>query len=503
MSASFLRTLALKLDELVTAGAVVSELPDVLNVSELTAASAQVVAGMIAELSWPASIFDRAGNETELSDLDDSFGPFRVKTVKPKRADGATLVVSAARFVDVLVSDIEAGVIAVVGLDHAFAVEGIRFIPEEEVSSGIGVGQSFRNPQTLVREYGTNRIVPSVIGKWLLDEPSTWHEKDGRFQLWAGYAVRALLPALATEIDQASGAYVFRGPPRLALAKLTDGGDIFGKIGRVGFENLQAAVRWVYELDREAENRHTLFATEFARTGSAGADTLECLHDNLGHALEGAKIAHAMSVARVSADNLKALADLRKAVTEETAKITDAVRQVVGALASALAIGIGLIAARIVANAPGLLVLAVMFVVTGYIFVVIYSGHRFAALQRRLRDVWRNQIYRFLSPDEYKKLVIQPSLDAEKTLKCVSWVGGISVGLAFLVTAWVALVPIKAIPNGDVGVSSPSVAEDGEPKGVLEERKAEPAPPASSQPTQGEARQEPQSEKSIDEESEP
>ncbi|MBA4227223.1 MAG: hypothetical protein C0456_11385 [Hyphomonas sp.] len=488
---------------MVTAGAVVSELPDVLKVSELSAASAQVLAGMIADLSWQASIFDRAENETELGDLDDSFGPFRITAVKPTRLDVAALVVSDAGFGEILLSDMEGVEIAVVGLDYAFAVEGMRFIPEEEVSSGISVGQSFRNPQTLVREYGTNRIVPSVIGKWLLVEPSTWHEKDGRYRLWVGYAVRALLPALATEIDHVSGSYVFRGPPRLALAKLEAGGDIFGTIGRVGFENLQAAVRWVYEFDREAENRHTLFATEFARTGSAGADTLECLRDNLGHALEGAKIAHAMSVAKVSADNLKALADLRKAVTEETAKITDAVRQVVGALASALAIGIGLIAARIVANAPGLLVLAVMFVVTGYIFVVIYSGHRFAALQRGLRDVWRNQIYRFLSPDEYQKLVIQPSLDAEKTLKRVSWVGGISVALAFLVTAWVALVPIKAIPNNNAGATSPSVVEDDEPKKVSEQQEAEPAPPASFQPTQGEGRQEPQSEKPVDGASEP
>ncbi|MCP8883593.1 hypothetical protein NIM87_08790 [Devosia sp. XJ19-1] len=183
-----------------------------------------------------------------------------------------------------------------------------------------------------------------------------------------------------------------------------------------------------------------------------------------------------MSVAKVSADNLKALADLRKAVTDETGKIADAVRQVVGAIASALAIGIGLIAARVAANAPGPLVLAVMVVVAAYIFVVIYSGHKFAALQRGLRDMWRSQIYRFLSQDEYQKLVIQPSLDAEKILTKVSWIGGITVAATFAVAAWVALVPLASSPDKNAMPEAAPVVIHAAPDVTPETPQAELAP---------------------------
>jgi len=442
MSESSLRTLASTLDDLAaTGGALVTESPDNLVVSELSADAATIVAHKLGDVSWAVTVFDRANTETAPEDLQDSFGPFRASAGKPARSDGATMIVTAAGFSDILLSDQESGTVALVGLDHPIATEGMRFLPEDHPAVDPLPGHPFRSPRTVVREYGSKRVVPRSIDRWLLVEPATWHEDDSRFRLWVSHAVRAIVPALPTEIDQHSEAYVFRGPPRLALASLRADENYFEGIGREGFQNLQAAARWVYELDREAESRHTLLASEFARTGSAGEGTVECLRENIGHALEGAKIAHAMSVAKVSADNLKALADLRKAVTDETGKIADAARQVVGALASALAVGIGLIAARMAANAPGPLILAVMSVVAAYIFVVIYSGYKFAALQRSLRDLWRNQIYRFLSPDEYQKLVIQPSLDAEKILTRVSLVGGIAVAATFAVAAWMVIVP--------------------------------------------------------------
>ncbi len=102
-----------------------------------------------------------------------------------------------------------------------------------------------------------------------------------------------------------------------------------------------------------------------------------------------------------------------------------------------------MIAARVAANAPSLLIVAVMAIVCAYIFVVIYSGHRFAALQRQLRDVWRNQIYRFLSEEDYAKLVVKPGRDAERILSVVSWVGGIAVTVTFVVAISVALTPAR------------------------------------------------------------
>lgn len=441
MTVSSLRTLASELDKLVEGGVFVHEGADTIIVSELSAKAARQVSRSLAAAAWHGLIFDGAGTETALDDITDDFGPYRISAQKPVRQEGEVLLLTASGFHDWLVGSRYAKTVMVVGLETEIATEETKFLPAEAESFSFDV-IPLRSPRMLVREYGAERIVPHSIGRWLLSDPKTWHDDDLRFRLWAEHAFRAILPSLSNEIDQNTGAYIFKGPPRLTLSKPEAVVNICIDLGRQGFGDLQAAARWVYELEREVETRHTLLATEIARTGSQ-ADTIKCVKENIGFALEGAKIVYQMSLAKVSADNLKALADLRKAVTDETAKITDATRQVVTAVASALAIGIGLITARVVANAPSPLIVAVMTIVCAYIFVVIYSGHKFAALQRDLRDMWRNQLYRFLSEDDYGKMVVKPGRDADHVLRVVSCVGGGAVALTFFVAIIVAFDPAR------------------------------------------------------------
>jgi len=494
MTASSVRTLASALDRLVEDGSFVHETTDGIIVSELSATLAREVSQGFTQVAWQSVVFDSAGTEAGLDDIDDDFGPYRVTAQKPPQRADEILLLTASGFRDWLAGPAHAKVVVVVGLDKVIATEDTQFVPvETSVAGGANVA-ALRSPRTLVREYDAQRVVPQSIGRWLLLDPETWYESD-RFRLWAEHAIRAILPSLANEIDQNAGALVFKGPPRLVLPIPAANAHLVTDLGRQGFGDLQAAGRWVYELEREAETRHTLFATELARTGGNQADTIKCFKENIGFALEGAKIAYQMSLAKVSADNLKALADLRKAVTDETGKITDATRQVVTAVASALAIGIGLIAARVAANAPSLLIVAVMAIVCVYIFVVIYSGHNFAALQRELRDVWRNQIYRFLSEEDYTRLVVQPSRDAEQILRVVSWAGGIAVAVTFVVAVSVALIPAgDAVLSQDrrapaptqssqIGSSPEAVATQGvgsEDSGAAEEPLPEAAPPQAS-----------------------
>jgi len=446
MTASSLRTLASALDRLVANGSFVHETTDAVIVSELSAAGAREVSRGFADVAWQHIVFDGADTETTPDEVTDDFAPFRVSAHKPPCQEDEVLLLTISGFRDWLDSTAYAKRVVVVGLDAPISTEGAQFVPLESSDPCIGDLVALRSPRTLVREYGTQRVVPQSIGRWLLLNTETWHEYNSRFRLWAEHAILAILPSLPDEIDQNTGAYVFRGPPRLVLSRPDATADLVTDLGQQGFGDLQVAARWVFELEREAETRHTLLATEFARTGGNQAGTIKCLRENIGFALEGAKIAYQMSLAKVSADNLKALADLRKAVTDETGKITDATRQVAGAVASALGVGIGLIAARVAANAPSLLIVAVMTTVCAYIFVVIYSGSKFAALQRSLRDIWRNQIYQFLSEEDYSKLVVKPGQDAEHALKVVSWIGGIAVAVIFVVAIIVALIPSGEAP---------------------------------------------------------
>ena len=212
-------------------------------------------------------------------------------------------------------------------------------------------------------------------------------------------------------------------------------------------------------------------ANDIARSAGGNGDDLQVLLDNISDSLEGAKVAYQVSLSDLGRDTLKMLADLRKAVTEETAKVTDATRQLVTSVSGAMAIGLGLIAARVSAAASYELIVAVMVVVAAYVGVVIYSGYGFIQLQRQLRSDWQPRLYRFLPPIEYDSMVSRPAAQAERTFFKVACGGGIGVLvlMVIVVFGWwgdakrsVIIAPSSAettqvVPQGASAVAPPGV----------------------------------------------
>src|SRR3546814_9236467 len=110
------------------------------------------------------------------------------------------------------------------------------------------------------------RLVPADIRKWLLRGDVTnalWRDKA--FQTFATVSAPALVRSLASEVV-GQGAVVFSGPPRLNIALPKN--DLVQELDLEGYRNLQAAVSWVYEDIASTEQRHALFAAEFARSVS-------------------------------------------------------------------------------------------------------------------------------------------------------------------------------------------------------------------------------------------
>ncbi|MPN26058.1 hypothetical protein SDC9_173480 [bioreactor metagenome] len=154
-----------------------------------------------------------------------------------------------------------------------------------------------------------------------------------------------------------------------------------------------------------------------------------------------------MVLAETGRDTLKVLTDLRKAVTEETAKLSDISRQLTGSVAVALATGIGLIAARTATKAPAELIVTVMLVVALYIAMVISSGVQFMRLQRQLRTDWQHRLYRFLPQAEYMRMVEIPTAKAEHSFILTAWLGGIAITVLTLACIWVVFEPTLAKPE--------------------------------------------------------
>ncbi|MEE8658883.1 hypothetical protein CGLAMM_07400 [Acetobacteraceae bacterium EV16G] len=436
MSESSLKMLASKLNRCCIEGIVVSERTEHITLANLSADLAREIAGSFQEVGWTLSVYDGADSACEIPDIMEALCPYRVSVQKPSCASGEILFLSTAGFRDWLNSPTKADLVVVVGLDEIISTESTQFVPYGASRDPRRGSVSFCNPRKLVREYSSKRKVPQSIECWLLSDPASWGESV-QFKLWASYSTRAILLSLANEIDEETESYVFKGTPRLALKMLKSDFELETSLDEKNFENLQAAGRWVYESDREAEVRHTLFSSELARNGVGKTDAVACIKESSAEALDGAKIAYQMLVAKMSADNLKALADLRKALIEEMSKIGDASRQVAQAVASALWAVLGAVAARITVETPFILIVPILMIACIYVWTVIYTGLKFIAFQEDRQGVWRTQIYSFLSKSDFKEMVLDPSGKAASSFKIAAKICGfattlISIGIGFI-----------------------------------------------------------------------
>lgn len=153
-----------------------------------------------------------------------------------------------------------------------------------------------------------------------------------------------------------------------------DGSDLVRHLELQGYRNLQAAVAWVYEDRAAAEQRHALFAAEFARSVTRTEKVSGALRSAGRDILEGARLAFQLSQSDLSREAIKAQGDLRKAVADDTSKAADSARTLAGATAVAIATGIALVAARSTATTqPWVLSLVAAFVAV-YLVVVAVSG---------------------------------------------------------------------------------------------------------------------------------
>lgn len=425
------RELGSQIDALQSAGAFVRESGRTATISNLSAADARGLADACLRLGWIFTASDSQNTEWSVEELEDAFAPFRIVITKPS-LEGILVVLSLQGFEEFL-SD--AAKLPsqwwVAGLASPIRTWSLSLLPWGRHESP-PVQIKTKNPRFFVREYGADRKVPDEVGAWLLRNPDGDRGVADRYRsAWSKAAARSLLLCLPNEIDPETSALKFRGPPRVALsAPSQEQVDSFGT--EIAFDDLQHAVSWVFENERDAETRHALLAAEIARSGVGPGVATDVVRQDIKLALEGARIAFEMSLAAVGADTLKALGDLRKAVTEETSKVTEATRQTIAAVSGALAVGLGLLAAKLTSSTSILLLGALMGVAVSYVAMVIYSGWQFVRMQRKARRYWQPRLYRFLPDAEYERLVKDPTGMAEHAFLVAAWVGGGAVAILAL-----------------------------------------------------------------------
>ncbi|WP_228894790.1 hypothetical protein [Pseudoduganella aquatica] len=431
----------------------VTETVDHVALSEVSFTHTKNLLELINQARLVASIHDRDHSDWSEIELREEYAPFRIAFAKPQGSEDELFILTNTAFSAFLKNNQSARLWRVARFGATMRTEGCTYADwEQDVETPAPIAK--KSPRSLVRETSGNRIVPATIAPWTLTD-SSFALKSKAAIIWANYSISACIRSLADDIDSETGEIKFKGPPRLTL-KLPERADkYFEDLGASAFSSLQQAVAWVFENDREAEVRHILFACEIARSSNPTDGELHLLGRNLQPAFEGAKIAYQMSIAEVGKDTLKSLADLRKSVTEDTSKVTESTRQVAAAVAGALALGFGLIAARTSTTTPHWLLVTVMVIVVLYVGTIIFAGFDFIRLQRSLRSEWQSRLYRFLPQSDYDVMVAVPTRHAERTFTWTAGIGGVVVILLACAVAFDLINP----PGAESGSPQKTKAE--------------------------------------------
>lgn len=463
--------LAELLDRLNADGAFIRESENDVSASGLAIEAATTIVAMCRELGWVFDVFDSAGTEWPDSDLLPDFAPYRLRLRKPPNDGDKLVLLTNAGLAEWLKVGHPAVRWQVARLRQRIVTHARLLQPWGEVEAYEPSAKT-KSPRSLVREFGPERLTPEDIRPWLLREEANALIEDEAAKVWMRASALALVNSLADEIDPVDAKLKFKGPPKLSISVPAQHAGLVDELGIDHFNDLQCAANWVFENEREAELRHGLLANDIARSAGGNGDDFQCLFSNISASLDGAKIAYQVSLSDLGRDTLKMLADLRKSVTEETAKVTDATRQLVTSVAGALAISLGLIAARVNAAASYELIVAVMVVVAAYVGIVIYSGYGFIELQRQLRSDWQPRLYRFLPLPEYEIMVSKPANQAESTFFKVAWGGGLGVAVltAIVIFGWwhraISAEAVVIPPEIPVQVAPGVSSATGEPMAV-------------------------------------
>jgi len=291
------------------------------------------------------------------------------------------------------------------------------------------------DPRKLVRDL-TGHLLPASVDFWLLagtpEEPSRVHDA------WVHASARALLTLPAAELwpDGRDCKVMLAGPRKRTLRMNVDAFDPRGAHGQ-----LTDAVRWVCDVPREAEVRHALLvkrlATEWPSDDPAWEEGLPRV---LGVALEGAKADYKAHLHEKTAETLKALGDLRKALNEETSKVVERTQGLTAALYRDLALAVGALSVRMLALSgdgkalPGtrLVVWAMAIWMMASLWLSFNTNRRFLRLQSRMRASWHRRIHAVLSSRDFNALARRPLKEATKAYRITAqWVGLIYVLIAF------------------------------------------------------------------------
>jgi hypothetical protein len=280
--------------------------------------------------------------------------------------------------------------------------------------------EPFPDPRRTSNDFTRRNVVPDDVRPWLLQ---TRPEKTSdAYEAWQSLAARKLLAATADQVsikmanapdDLEELVYHFAGPPSAKF-------EVSDETAVSLLSELTEGAVWTFATGaRDADTRHLLLASEWARSYSAG---------RLGSgSVESAAAAYGAYVKSGSKESLKALADLRKTVVEEAQKASQRAQDMAGAMWKDLAVATTPFVIKVLPDAGKTANqwFAFWFAIGAAVFLVfsigmqIFLNQRYFATQATFREIWKRRLNQVLSAHEVSEFSDTPIDDSMRDYRIV------------------------------------------------------------------------------------
>lgn len=343
------------------------------------------------------------------------------------------------------------------------------------------------SPRKLVKDYVPDREVVDDLSPWLITTRPAVDSPE--FIAWRIQAARRLLGALVNSASAEQGVVWLQasGPPILRIRAddpaLTD-----------AWEQLTACAEWVFLTGLDIEVRHLILAVELARAYRPDL-ALPALSTQ---ALEAARATYEAHVQSASRETLKALADLRKTVIDETQKVTQRAQDLTSGLWRDVAVSAAPFVIKVLGDASKTTKpeVAAGFYFAAAIFIAVSFGLQvrinktFLDNQRNARAKWFQTLYGYISANERRDIAEEPIEKAVASYRETRVLVGLIYLTLIIVLVWFGVttlrdrtasppppagIPAKALPARTSPHQSPRIGGDNKSAAVKTNQSGTPA----------------------------
>ncbi|WP_249137841.1 hypothetical protein [Bradyrhizobium tropiciagri] len=460
--------------ELVASGASANERVDALVLSgRLLSAEAQVAwlrfADDVPSPFTSVQVYNTAlGGDLVTGDV---FDPARavVITIGKPKADACAFFIFQSSIPRYLAQRAVLARLAIADFNvaQAFRTRGLDVVPwdfEQPIATPetlLGV----IDPTRYVRDFVPDREVATDLNPWMLvTMPAA---SSAAYQAWDAVAARRLLGGLVSRVWLEDGQVWLQAAatPPIYRIKADDHALPGARVP------LTEAASWVFLSGTDIEARHLLFSGELARASRPQQD----LATTLEQALEAAKAAYEAHVQSSSRETLKALADLRKTVIDETQKVAQRAQDLAATLWRDLAVSAAPFILKTLGDTTktsGVLVTSIFyfaaaaFICVSFVLQWRINGSFFES-QASSRRSWIQSLYSYISVREREEIAEAPIEQAMKNYRETR--GVLLVVYALLIAALVAsgvytLSDVTPSPTTASGGPGPAQIQTPPPK---------------------------------------